>query len=441
MHPSTSIVSKKVAQTHGFSDLIPEILIDVKRKELIFLASLCGDSARLPALPSFQDCLTEKMRLRALIKRRSIPYNDDFESSLDLSRPKSWAGMEFNFNYQRLGFLNSDLTSHTSLYGENQSHSSQLLWTSSCQQAISCLLMSASQKGIKIVCPWGAYWETISFIENFLNCPLLLEKPRQSWILYLDSSVWPVGRQLDFDVKLCEAIVFDTTCFARKSSRIQEVIEFAKMANVPLFLIRSHQKLDCLGMEFGRLGSVLFLDFSFEKTSKEKSKSLLYALSEIGRWFALFPNYTQVYPFMFNEEFTSLNSQWIERVKRNQILINGALEDLSWTKPIVFDHGLYFYLRFKMDLSEQEFEDIKTSLSRRLIILKIPSQFVASYPWDFVALTGFKQNHSFFPEKRRSHTLRVSVGDIGEKLALDFAYHLKIWAEKFDHLIYDRFEN
>src|SRR5262249_34693026 len=56
-------------------------------------------------------------------------------------------------------------------------------------------------------------------------------------------------------------IVCDTTCSAPQSGRIRRVTAFARRTRTPLVLVRSHIKLDSLGVEFGRLGSALFLTF------------------------------------------------------------------------------------------------------------------------------------------------------------------------------------
>jgi len=60
------------------------------------------------------------------------------------------------------------------------------------------------------------------------------------------------GRALDL-------LVFDTTCFAGGSGRIRRVLQWAQQGNIPAVMVRSHNKMDSLGAEYGRLGSASFV--------------------------------------------------------------------------------------------------------------------------------------------------------------------------------------
>jgi hypothetical protein len=48
--------------------------------------------------------------------------------------------------------------------------------------------------------------------------------------------------------------VFDTTCFSSVSGHIRRILRWVRKRGIPVVMVRSHTKLDSLGVEYGRLG-------------------------------------------------------------------------------------------------------------------------------------------------------------------------------------------
>src|SRR5204863_975408 len=85
-------------------------------------------------------------------------------------------------------------------------------------------------------------------------------RPSRPRILLLDSctTAGAFERALTSVQPRLDLIVFDTTCFSSGSGRILWAMSWARTAAVPIVLLRSHTKLDSLGVEYGRLGSAVF---------------------------------------------------------------------------------------------------------------------------------------------------------------------------------------
>ena len=116
----------------------------------------------------------------------------------------------------------------------------------------------------------GSYSETGELIQRYarhlrtveLTDENLIGQRGSPQLLLLDSSVpaW------SFEAALCalnssvDLVIFDTTCFAGGSAMLRRVLRLAERSDVPVVLVRSHTKLDSLGVEYGRLGSIAFMN-------------------------------------------------------------------------------------------------------------------------------------------------------------------------------------
>jgi hypothetical protein len=117
----------------------------------------------------------------------------------------------------------------------------------------------------------GAYGETLELIETHARQLRLVRlkgspgevapragRPR---ILLFDSCT--SGAAFEATLRCArprlDLVIFDTTCFSSGSGRIRRVLSWARHWEIPIVLVRSHTKLDSLGLEYGRLGSAVFV--------------------------------------------------------------------------------------------------------------------------------------------------------------------------------------
>ena len=186
-----------------------------------------------------------------------------------LSTEPRWGAFEFRYDYQR-----ADLEVHgPSFYAFEQLADAETVYTASGMAAISALLMALRpvfSEADFITLP-NAYGETTELIDSHVRHlkPVVtsasLEEVRERHglrprILSFDSSTSSgvFEALLNCVRPSLDLIVFDTTCFSGGSGRIRRVMNWAGRAAIPVVLLRSHTKLDSLGVEYGRLGSVIF---------------------------------------------------------------------------------------------------------------------------------------------------------------------------------------
>jgi hypothetical protein len=146
----------------------------------------------------------------------------------------------------------------------------ETIYTSSGMSALAALMTSLLRMNgsAEVLAPPGFYSETRELLESFGARVRILpleaaRSPRRSTtsvarIVLLDSSVAAAFfGPLRMPVHDIDLVIFDTTCYWLSSARIQRVTNWAVQSKLPLALVRSHTKLDCLGVEYGRLGSVV----------------------------------------------------------------------------------------------------------------------------------------------------------------------------------------
>ncbi|MBY0227461.1 MAG: hypothetical protein K2Q28_16805 [Hyphomicrobium sp.] len=197
--------------------------------------------------------------------------------------------------------------------------------------------------------------------------------------------------------------IFDTSCFAASSSRIRAITTIARDLDVPLILIRSHTKLDCLGLDYGRLGSVVVTKSRAAGGPELELNRLITDFIRLTGAAALplhFP------PFASGEIYRSLSrarSTWTIRCTR---LIDLHLRRFVELDVRSFSHGLYIVFYPSFYARKEEASEAAAGLVARLMDDDIPARHAGSFGFDFFGCDWFED-----PESGRIG-LRLSVGDL-----------------------------
>lgn len=304
--------------------------------------------------------------MRAEHSRYSIQYG---YQRLNLSFPEPWKDQPY-----------------TGLQDRNKRTHLHLLFTSSGQGASAAVFLALKSIGITTVCPAESlnYYETTDLIEKTgLNISKKSSRRRSAFLL--DSSTLS---KRNFSIPNCRFIVVDTTCWDLNDKAIQTTVGQALKRGMIAILIRSHTKLDSFGTEWGRLGSIVTIASSESALLFEKTRKTIVELSSV---FGVRAEISSLYPFLKDKNHTSKVSRWIKTIRSSN---NGVLRTLKAKlnpkqfEIVGFEHSLFFWIKVK-GISFSRLMQREKNLVENLVSAGIPALVIASFPWDFVAITTF----------------------------------------------------
>ncbi len=197
------------------------------------------------------------------------------------------------------------------------------------------------------------------------------------------------------------AAIFDTSCFAASSGRIRTIVELARARDIPMVLVRSHTKLDCFGLDYGRLGSIVAVT-AMTYSPVPALHTLMADFIRLNGSAALPMHFP---PFAGSKAFRELSrarTAWTIRCTR---LIEHRLR--STGVPLrSFGHGLYLVL-YPCPFSGKDDACVAaTDIVARLIAAGVPARQAGSFGFDFFGCDWF--------EDPQTHEvgIRLSIGDL-----------------------------
>ena len=177
-----------------------------------------------------------------------------------------------------------------------------------------------------------------------------------------------------------------------------------------MVLVRSHTKLDSLGVEYGRLGSAVFVGCKgcLATATQEWLKNLVEHTRKAVRLFggaalpAHFPPYvgTGAYRLLTDKRVAAIlrNSRRMARYFSSRLA--GSLAQLH------FAHGLYVTLAPRRMLDENQTKQIAADLCSALSKLGLPLRHAGSFGFDFGAAEWFHDSTS------DRNLVRIAVPDL-----------------------------
>lgn len=368
-----------------------------KIEELTLIEQRLTHPPPAPRLNHLGNLLNRKFKSAALCRSELAAAQWSQTETRWKSGPCGSGAFQFDYEYQRadLAVLGPSAYSISGL----EKHLLETQYTTSGMAALATALLAVQRlwPGCRFETRADGYPETRELIE-------LLGADQHGGgarVVIIDSTV---DTPLTARARLKDAAVaiFDTSCFAASSSRIRAITTIGRELDVPLILIRSHTKLDCLGLDYGRLGSVVM-------TKGRSGGPELILNCHVADFIRLtgaaalplhFP------PFAAGETYRALSrarSAWTIRCTR---LITVHLRRLVELDVRSFAHGLYIVFYPSFYARKEEASEAAAGLVARLMDDGIPARHAGSFGFDFFGCDWFED-----PQSSRIG-LRLSVGDL-----------------------------
>jgi hypothetical protein len=198
-------------------------------------------------------------------------------------------------------------------------------------------------------------------------------------------------------------LLVDTTCFWRSSGRIARIVRWARRHDVPLALFRSHNKLDSLGVEYGRLGSIVL---SWRRSTSPWMRDLVREARAAIRLLGVAAIPAHLPPFADHAEYTRLSIERTAAMIRNTRRLGRQLRATPLGPGVVvYPHGLYLTIGSSTELRIRDVKRAAGALCTSLMAAGLPARHAGSFGFDFVAIEWFCD-----PRTRRN-VIRVAPGD------------------------------
>lgn len=413
-----------------------EAYLDRKHREIGLLNDCLRSPLHLARPQSVDEVVVSKFQLAAALRaEHALQDWRATETAWSHAASPNSGPFVFSYDYQR-----ADLkVSGPSFYELERGCRGEAIYTASGMAAISALLLASARiigKADVVVLP-GTYGETLELIESLVphlrlvtaSLPLgeafaAAALPR---FLLLDSCA-PAGAfeaALRCDGSGLDLLIFDTTCFAGRSGRIRRVLRWAARWDIAVVLVRSHNKLDSLGVEYGRLGSAVFVHWSRKdlKAGQLLSESLAAETRNAVRLLGGAALPAHFPPFVGSVAYWALTKRRVAAILRNgrHAARYFAAELASLSAELHFTHGLYVTLRGRRALDEATARQAAEDMSRDLSGKGFPIRHAGSFGFDFAATEWF---HDATTDR---YSVRVAVPDLPTELWKDLAAAIAGW--------------
>lgn len=341
----------------------------------------------------FETILSKKIKnkneINKMIKEK---YNNYFSLTNVNSSNKINDIYSFNYEYQRYDSKLIYNNFEKQFYNLENSHS-KTYFTNCGMSAIFSLLLSLKLNDkFNIVHSEDIYFETKKIINIFK-----LKKGKR--IYYYDS----ISNSFDLNINIKESIiVIDTTCY--HPSYYTDYINNLLLNNNIVILVRSHVKLDMLGLEYSYLGSISYLiPYNIDRKRFKLIKNIIQKAMDICGNVGLYAMENNIFPLLNEPKFINLNKERIIRINNNNEYFYNKIKNDNIR---LHKHKLFLTL----NVSSQDISELIEYVRNLSLESKGLFYYSSSFGFDYIALD------TYFDLISKKNTIRISIGDVDKKI-------------------------
>jgi hypothetical protein len=378
--------------------------------------------------------IEEKFRLGAELRaKHALRTWDTTETNWKSGAVLRSGPFTFTYRYQRADLCVTGPFPYGSLERVAGASVCEPIYTGSGMAAISAVLLAiAAMDNPTLLHLPGCYKETLEFAATYAGFTTVCLGGAISWrarrghqpILWLDCL--PFGesaKELRDCAQTADLVIFDTTAFPAQSGRIRRFLQWAREARSPIVLVRSHTKLDTLGIEYGRLGSAIFMAFPEVPLAKlARWRNIARDTRNIVRLLGSAAVPAHFCPFADGAVYWRLSSRRSAAMLHNGHLVARTLaRQLGRSVVRQYPHGLFAGLVPPCGWGEGDALGEAEQLAAALADSGLPVRHAGSFGFDFVAIEGF------FDTAGERYLLRVAAADLPKAVSARVADGIATW--------------
>jgi len=346
-------------------------------------------------------------------------------TNLNVAKNYELGDFILKYNYQRFdsSFLVEKFAER--FYKITGDYSEFKLFTNSGMSAISSFFLSLNSiSKFRVVYDEDIYFETKLFFQEKCLKNLFVKNVFPPKILYIDSIAYKNGLLKKRNWEQYFAIVIDNTCWYSNefSKEITEIIAKGKIC----ILLRSHTKLDMMGSDVVKLGSIVYLLPKYMKNRDYQIieaiiKKNFYYLGVIGG----FPELYEIPEFLLSAKFHKINNERIIYIRKNNALLYREL--LAQKIAVILpEHQLFCLVKCGNELHEADLKRKIQHWVNGFDFDMLPIKFAGSFAFDFIAVDTYNCaiDHCM--------KIRISFGDLPEE-------YVNTFVQEFMRFIHDNF--
>jgi hypothetical protein len=415
----------------------PESYLERKYREISLINSCLARPFDLAQPQSVAAAIDQKFLVAAALKaERCLLSWKVTETAGPSAQYWKSGGFEFLYGYQRADLSVRGPPIYKAIRFPPVPVFQDTTYTCSGMSALAAVLSALSMvRGkVELLIPPDCYSETRELLDRFSSIRLFVSENwrhlRQAHgvarVVLIDSSARSsFPPLLDRLAREADLVLFDTTCLWQSSARIRRVLAWALQSGLPVALVRSHAKLDSLGIEYGRLGSVVMAAPLKDVRSGRLRwvENLGEQVRESVRLLGVAPVLAHFPPFAGEEEFERCSIARTAAIIRNNRRMTRRLATAfkDSRRITAYRHGLYFTLSPEDDMRADDVKHLAAALSAELSRHGLPVRHSGSFGFDFTAIDCFREPLS------GSNVIRVAASDIPVGLVDQVTDRIACW--------------